>query len=144
MARTLENTGYRWEVYHDDFLVAHIVPHDSRNRLVARRPEGPCIQHPKLRDAGIGCGLSARTGTTAYNVVQRGTAGKAYWCIEVRSKSTRVTCGQPHSTAERMRRLRQHDLTPSRYIERVRSDDKVVFCPVEQPTDITAFPRRRE
>jgi hypothetical protein len=29
MARTLENTGYQWEVYDDDFLVAHIVPHDS-------------------------------------------------------------------------------------------------------------------
>jgi hypothetical protein len=38
-----------------------------------------------------------------------------------------------------MRRLRQHDLTPTRYIERVRSDDKVVFYPVEQPTDMTVL-----
>jgi hypothetical protein len=65
--------------------------------------------------------------------------GKRIGASRFGPKSTRVTCGQPHSTAERMRRLRQHDLTPTRYIERVRSDDKVVFYPVEQPTDMTVL-----
>ena len=86
MARTLENTGYRWEVYDDDFLVAHIVPHDSGTgwSLVDLRGHAFSIRSYETPESAAD--YLPELGTTAYNVVQRGTAGRTYWCIEVRSQ----------------------------------------------------------
>ena len=76
MARTLENTGYGWEVYDDDFLVAQIVPHDSGTgwSLVDLRGHAFSIRSYETPESAAD--YLPELGTTAYNVVQRGTAGK--------------------------------------------------------------------
>ena len=102
MARTLENTGYQWEVYDDDFMVARIVPHDFGNWLVARplisypssirsyeTPELAADYLPELCNRPpimwfSGARLEKRIGASRFG-----------------PKSTRVTCGQPQSPFQR-------------------------------------------
>ena len=86
MARTLEFTGSGfWEVYDDDCLVAHIVPHNSGTgwKLVDLRGHAFSIRTDETPE--LAAQYLPEPGRTTYHVVQRYTAGETTWHIEVRS-----------------------------------------------------------